>query len=182
MHIVFLIFYYALSVYFVSFYFFFFLMIRRPPSSTRTDTLFPYTTLFRSTHDQFVITGALAFVLQRFANLGLLLLELADGLVRDIERGAALLGVDACLWVEECLLLPLLKLLVGSHERGGVGLFRLARGVLLGSLLDLSQATLQAGVVRALTDDSRCAEAALCYLRTVKRGDARHSIFLTHAG
>src|SRR3546814_2101720 len=27
---------------------FFFLMIRRPPRSTRTDTLFPYTTLFRS--------------------------------------------------------------------------------------------------------------------------------------
>src|SRR3546814_17729217 len=30
------------------FSFFFFLMIRRPPRSTRTDTLFPYTTLFRS--------------------------------------------------------------------------------------------------------------------------------------
>src|SRR3546814_16008819 len=29
---------------------FFFVMIRRPPRSTRTDTLFPYTTLFRSTH------------------------------------------------------------------------------------------------------------------------------------
>src|SRR3546814_2600284 len=27
---------------------FFFLMIRRPPRSTRTDTLFPYTTLFRA--------------------------------------------------------------------------------------------------------------------------------------
>src|SRR3546814_1717301 len=32
--------------------FFFFLMIRRPPRSTRTDTLFPYTTLFRSTARQ----------------------------------------------------------------------------------------------------------------------------------
>src|SRR3546814_15684330 len=30
---------------------FVFLMIRRPPRSTRTDTLFPYTTLFRS-HDR----------------------------------------------------------------------------------------------------------------------------------
>src|SRR3546814_2045787 len=29
----------------------FFLMIRRPPRSTRTDTLFPYTTLFRSDRD-----------------------------------------------------------------------------------------------------------------------------------
>src|SRR3546814_3760021 len=27
-------------------------MIRRPPRSTRTDTLFPYTTLFRSRHDR----------------------------------------------------------------------------------------------------------------------------------
>src|SRR3546814_322535 len=46
------------SVYFVSsvvftFHYavFFFLMIRRPPRSTRTDTLFPYTTLFRSVAD-----------------------------------------------------------------------------------------------------------------------------------
>src|SRR3546814_4105005 len=33
---------------FVFLLFFFFLMRRRPPRSTRTDTLFPYTTLFRS--------------------------------------------------------------------------------------------------------------------------------------
>src|SRR3546814_11428664 len=33
-------------------YLFFFLMIRRPPRSTRTDTLFPYTTLFRSEEDR----------------------------------------------------------------------------------------------------------------------------------
>src|SRR3546814_4733015 len=30
---------------------FFFLMLRRPPRSSRTDTLFPYTTLFRSGDD-----------------------------------------------------------------------------------------------------------------------------------
>src|SRR3546814_10284617 len=33
---------------FMSVILFFLLMIRRPPRSTRTDTLFPYTTLFRS--------------------------------------------------------------------------------------------------------------------------------------
>src|SRR3546814_12017177 len=38
---------YCLEIVFYLF-FFFFLMIRRPPRSTRTDTLFPYTTLFRS--------------------------------------------------------------------------------------------------------------------------------------
>src|SRR3546814_8094464 len=36
-------------------FFVFFLMIRRPPRSTRTDTLFPYTTLFRSLgHPHFI--------------------------------------------------------------------------------------------------------------------------------
>src|SRR3546814_3068118 len=41
---------YFSSVLFIRFLFiFFFLMIRRPPRSTRTDTLFPYTPLFRST-------------------------------------------------------------------------------------------------------------------------------------
>src|SRR3546814_9314691 len=39
-------------------------MIRRPPSSTRTDTLFPYTTLFRSCYNtaresQFVKSGTI---------------------------------------------------------------------------------------------------------------------------
>src|SRR3546814_19413049 len=46
------------------------LMIRRPPKSTRTDTLFPYTTLFRSVLD----TGGLE-----------LLLRLADA--RNLGRG-----------------------------------------------------------------------------------------------
>src|SRR3546814_19778294 len=42
---------FILLILFVSIFFvFFFLMIRRPPRSTRTDTLFPYTTLFRSGH------------------------------------------------------------------------------------------------------------------------------------
>src|SRR3546814_5739764 len=37
------------------YYFVFFLMIRRPPRSTRTDTLFPYTTLFRSKNDDWTV-------------------------------------------------------------------------------------------------------------------------------
>src|SRR3546814_15657664 len=39
---------YLVVIYVYYCFFFFFLMIRRPPRSTRTDTLFPYTTLFRS--------------------------------------------------------------------------------------------------------------------------------------
>src|SRR3546814_12089834 len=39
-------------------------MIRRPPRSTRTDTLFPYTTLFRSTSlcDTFYCVSTFSFV------------------------------------------------------------------------------------------------------------------------
>src|SRR3546814_16475776 len=40
------------SILSLSYGLFFFLMIRRPPRSTRTDTLFPYTTLFRSAPSQ----------------------------------------------------------------------------------------------------------------------------------
>src|SRR3546814_19405923 len=46
----FLLLFYCVLLILVLFLFFFFLMIRRPPRSTRTDTLFPYTTLFRSPH------------------------------------------------------------------------------------------------------------------------------------
>src|SRR3546814_19528023 len=40
--------YYVMSIVVYWCLLFFFLMILRPPRSTRTDTLFPYTTLFRS--------------------------------------------------------------------------------------------------------------------------------------
>src|SRR3546814_1447125 len=43
----------------------FFLMIRRPPRSTRTDTLFPYTSLFRSVALFVAVAGALAIGLTR---------------------------------------------------------------------------------------------------------------------
>src|SRR3546814_20829008 len=49
-------------------------MIRRPPRSTRTDTLFPYTTLFRSTTVETVETldanGSLDPVQQAFIDQG----------------------------------------------------------------------------------------------------------------
>src|SRR3546814_2473400 len=62
------------------YYCFFFLMIRRPPRSTRTDTLFPYTTLFRSD-----VPMALAT---------LLCIDAGARLLRRIDEGAALtLGI-----------------------------------------------------------------------------------------
>src|SRR3546814_4754882 len=78
---------------------FFFLMIRRPPRSTRTDTLFPYTTLFRSAQDlvggtrvdvvgaqQEVALGAAAFFAhQVFHRRNRLLVRRRAG-VEDVRR------------------------------------------------------------------------------------------------
>src|SRR3546814_11883253 len=41
-------------------------MIRRPPRSTRTDTLFPYTTLFRSYRTPLLLIGAACLILGAF--------------------------------------------------------------------------------------------------------------------
>src|SRR3546814_2604207 len=45
-------------------------MIRRPPRSTRTDTLFPYTTLFRSIPVLIVLAGVLLFASARRRDTG----------------------------------------------------------------------------------------------------------------
>src|SRR3546814_18972468 len=55
-------------------------MIRRPPRSTRTDTLFPYTTLFRSD----AVPGA---VLDQFAQVPYLAVDDADGGARHPVPG-----------------------------------------------------------------------------------------------
>src|SRR3546814_9727244 len=57
---------------------FFFLMIRRPPRSTRTDTLFPYTTLFRSAG-----TGVLAKAAREAGGL-VSCIELQPGLAHEL--------------------------------------------------------------------------------------------------
>src|SRR3546814_5759874 len=44
-----------------SLFLFFFLIIRLPPRSTRTDTLFPYTTLFRSMPGIYRLSGPIVF-------------------------------------------------------------------------------------------------------------------------
>src|SRR3546814_18493600 len=55
-------------------------MIRRPPRSTRTDTLFPYTTLFRS-----LDSGAPHLILDRFdLFVGEPVLDIAGGAVKCV--------------------------------------------------------------------------------------------------
>src|SRR3546814_14992350 len=65
--------------------FFFFLMIRRPPRSTRTDTLCPYTALFRSVGlAQIFGIGLIAVV--RLAR-GHLIEHPLDDRVEQVDRG-----------------------------------------------------------------------------------------------
>src|SRR3546814_8706129 len=68
-------------------------MFRRPPRSTRTDTLFPYTTLFRSSAG----TGMLA-IQAELAGAQLVLNELAEGRAALLSRlfsGVTVSGHDA---------------------------------------------------------------------------------------
>src|SRR3546814_5921960 len=67
---------------------FFFLRLRRPPRSTRTDTLFPYTTLFRSkvahSYDQFrAIAGVGAIRTEADYDRALMLIEAILDETRD---------------------------------------------------------------------------------------------------
>src|SRR3546814_12018796 len=61
-------------------------MIRRPPRSTRTDTLFPYTTLFRSVVDDLLVRGVLLELGRGFAQIRRIPEALPDalGLVHDL--------------------------------------------------------------------------------------------------
>src|SRR3546814_20703110 len=60
-----------------------FLMLRRPPRSTRTDTLFPYTTLFRSDHEhQYRTQGRERHILLRVPDIALLPVIAIGGFAR----------------------------------------------------------------------------------------------------
>src|SRR3546814_15421921 len=71
-------------------------MIRRPPSSTRTDTLFPYTTLFRSAAVVLVMLGPVAVMpeLQR-SGIGNALMQAALAVADRDGVGAIMLIGDA---------------------------------------------------------------------------------------
>src|SRR3546814_1768297 len=81
----------------------FFLMIRRPPRSTRTDTLFPYTTLFRSKLGGFILIdrqthatvacGTIDFALRRAANLHWQSLD-----IDKAARARSKRQLPRCLW------------------------------------------------------------------------------------
>src|SRR3546814_13623208 len=114
-------------------FFFFFLMIRRPPRSTRIDTLFPYTTLFRSAPHSVSrrLTRGLAWT-GAFGGLALIIFVSFDVEVM-LEQKSAADGWRGT-WVEiaEHVVLPLLLLMVP--------LFFAARWVIRTSLAPLCAA------------------------------------------
>src|SRR3546814_1927909 len=68
-------------------------MIRRPPRSTRTDTLFPYTTLFRSNQTGQMLAALLNWPQATFASK----VEVADGKVtvtREVDGGLETLALN----------------------------------------------------------------------------------------
>src|SRR3546814_7981392 len=66
-------------------------MIRRPPSSTRTDTLFPYTTLFRSLPST-VKHGRMGNLAVDAVNLPDRSVTAASGALPQLEKSSRLLG------------------------------------------------------------------------------------------
>src|SRR3546814_9623103 len=65
-------------------------MIRRPPRSTHTDTLFPYTTLFRSRYEVFHADVAVPTLIARCVELAALAREHGIGLTIDAEESERL--------------------------------------------------------------------------------------------
>src|SRR3546814_12200649 len=79
-------------------------MIRRPPRSTRTDTLFPYTTLFRS--DRMFVVFATAAGDVRRNKLSDFVRVMANGkIAMKLEQGGdALVAVQPCTDADDILL------------------------------------------------------------------------------
>src|SRR3546814_13093144 len=111
---------------------FFFLMIRRPPRSTRTDTLFPYTTLFRS-HPcplAFVLHGLCTHA-QRRKRRPQIMADRTQHPVLLIQHGeqARAHGVEGRNQAADVARPPLLHWLSGARKRGVFGRARhIARG------------------------------------------------------
>src|SRR3546814_16756378 len=77
------------------FFYFFFLMIRQPPRSTRTDTLFPYTTLFRSADHLRFLLELVGFRLDALLHgLGVSAEDRADRLAHGLAGEVGALAAD----------------------------------------------------------------------------------------
>src|SRR3546814_8510182 len=124
-------------------------MIRRPPSSTRTDTLFPYTTLFRSSYRQ--RSGFRAAYVYKRQRLAVAIIELdRQGIGRQLHGGrpcyfsalkdqqSAIDGWRCCFDFFERLLKPSELLLLDGARCIICETQRLQRGASLNAPVDAS--------------------------------------------
>src|SRR3546814_2749194 len=102
-------------------------MIRRPPRSTRTDTLFPYTTLFRSLsyprdfffQDDIDPIDASAASFRSLTGM--------SARERDAALAAGSLAYEVIDWVSERFTLPKADILDLGHERDPASAARMLR-------------------------------------------------------
>src|SRR3546814_14262181 len=93
--------------------FFVFLMIRRPPRSTRTDTLLPYTTLFRSVEERDRTA--------RWHDLVGHFLERGDGRVHDADLLDVVFAQADAMQLMQELFIPLVFAIGGGGQVGKIG-------------------------------------------------------------
>src|SRR3546814_6933219 len=86
-------------------------MIRRPPRSTRTDTLFPYTTLFRSVRLE-LLTHGVALPLDRFAIGGVDAQKMGQLAVDGHDEGVGVIQVAGVAGAE-------IAIAIGVRDGGG---------------------------------------------------------------
>src|SRR3546814_8796978 len=101
-------------------------MIRRPPRSTRTDTLFPYTTLFRSTDgtSEPNVDPADRMAIEQLARVADLHVADVTGLSTSVNgRTLTVVPVNRTRWVQVSLdaYRPLVEKLAGSLGPSGSG-------------------------------------------------------------
>src|SRR3546814_16465719 len=91
-------------------------MIRRPPRSTRTDTLFPYTTLFRSTEARdFAAAWCLPMAVLAFINI----VDVEDGFWGGGSKLLVLLAATwQALWLSAAATRRLARLRVERDQIG----------------------------------------------------------------
>src|SRR3546814_18662185 len=96
-------------------------MIRRPPRSTRTDTLFPYTTLFRSRqhlYNNFTCGAQLAQSLdQRCIGAPRRAYGLGYRRRRQTRRQLAQIKTEACSWAGTAKSTPYAIVAASAHQR-----------------------------------------------------------------
>src|SRR3546814_9247168 len=86
-------------------------MIRRPPRSTRTDTLFPYTTLFRSAVD-----GDLVVVPQQCQPAELQMSSQTNGFVIDAFHQAPIARDDICAMIDKIVAIDHVQMPLGDRH------------------------------------------------------------------